>query len=121
RKQLGLTTRELASKAQSSHTTVSRLENGKQLPGRETLNRLAVIVGLSDEMRKRLFEASHRQRSLANQVGRLAALPLRWYEMADRKQRSLRERERGMRPQKGGRFIRNQRLGIRPGRRGGRR
>ncbi|MGH7883245.1 MAG: helix-turn-helix domain-containing protein, partial [Candidatus Dormibacteraceae bacterium] len=122
REEAGLKQKEVAARAQIGQSTLSGIEVGKRSPGRETLNRLRVVLGLSDELYLALLKhASPYQEPLPEQLARLAALPLRWYEMADRKQRSRRDRERGMRPQKGGRFIRNQRLGIRPGRRGGRR
>ncbi|MGH7883015.1 MAG: helix-turn-helix domain-containing protein [Candidatus Dormibacteraceae bacterium] len=121
RQRAGLSQVGLAQKAQIDQSTVSLLERARRSPGMEALARLRMVLELSEEFCQEIIKASRRSKPLSSELGRLAALPFRWYEMVDRRQRSLRDREKGMRSQKGGRFIRNQRFGIRPGRRGGRR
>jgi transcriptional regulator with XRE-family HTH domain len=45
RRQLGLTQRQLGTLCGVGGTTISMIEHGKRLPGRETLRRLQVVLG----------------------------------------------------------------------------
>ena len=45
RRQLGLTQRQLGTLCGVAGTTISMIEHGKRLPGRETLRRLQAVLG----------------------------------------------------------------------------
>ena len=45
RRQLGLTQRQLGTLCGVGGTTISMIEHGKRLPGRETLRRLQAVLG----------------------------------------------------------------------------
>lgn len=45
RRQLGLTQRQLGTLCRVGGTTISMIEHGKRLPGRETLRRLQAVLG----------------------------------------------------------------------------
>ena len=45
RSRAGLTTRELAARAGTSHATISAYEHGQKVPGSDTLDRIATAAG----------------------------------------------------------------------------